>query len=82
VVKTTIYLPEQLHHELKRAAKERGTSEAELVRVAVRNELLGAPSGQAERAKRRARLLAALGTVDREVYPPEYLDKLRSGWRG
>jgi metal-responsive CopG/Arc/MetJ family transcriptional regulator len=81
VIKTTIYLPDELHRELKSAAKERGTSEAELIRTAVRHELLGAPAGQAERAERRARLLAAIGTADRTVYPPGYLDQLRSGWR-
>jgi len=81
VVKTTIYLPDELQQELKLAAKERGTSEAELIRTAVRRELLGAPPGQAERAKRRARLLAAMGRVDSSVYPPEYLGELRSGWR-
>jgi metal-responsive CopG/Arc/MetJ family transcriptional regulator len=81
VVKTTIYLPEELHHELKRAAKERGTSEAELIRTAVRHELLGAPAGQAERGERRARLLAATGTLDSSVYPPSYLAELRAQWR-
>jgi hypothetical protein len=82
VVKTTIYLPEDLHRELKHAAKERGTSEAELIRTAVRHELLGAPQGQAERASQRARLLAAMGTLDGSVYPPGYLDELCAGWRG
>ena len=81
VVKTTIYLPDDLHQALKLAAKERGTSEAELIRTAVRHELLGAPPGQAERAQRRARLLAALGTLDSSVYPAGYLDEMRSGWR-
>jgi hypothetical protein len=81
VVKTTIYLPDDLHQSLKLAAKERGTSEAELIRTAVRHELLGAPPGQAERAQRRARLLAALGTLDSSVYPAGYLDELRAGWR-
>ena len=81
VVKTTIYIPDELHQELKLAAKERGTSKAELIRTAVRHELLGAPAGQAERAARRARLLAAMGTVDGSVYPSGYLDELRSGWR-
>jgi len=82
VVKTTIYLPEPLHRELKAAARERGTSEAELIRTAVRHELLGAPPGQAERAKRRARLLAAIGTLDASTYPADYLDELRAEWRG
>jgi metal-responsive CopG/Arc/MetJ family transcriptional regulator len=82
VVKTTIYLPDDLHRQLKYAAKERGTSEAELIRTALRHELLGAPAGQAERAQQRARLLAAMGTLDRSVYPPGYLDELRAGWRG
>lgn len=82
MMKTTIYLPEDLQRELKRAAKERGTSEAELVRTAVRHELLGAPDGQGERARRRARLLAAIGTLDSSIYPPGYLDELRAGWRG
>ena len=81
VVKTTIYLPDDLHQALKLAAKERRTSEAELIRTAVRHELLGAPPGQAERAERRARLLAALGTLDSSVYPAEYLEELRAGWR-
>jgi Ribbon-helix-helix protein, copG family len=82
VVKTTVYLPELLHRELKAAARERGTSEAELIRTAVRHELLGAPPGQAERAQRRRRLLAAMGTVDEGTYPPGYLEQLDAGWRG
>jgi metal-responsive CopG/Arc/MetJ family transcriptional regulator len=81
VVKTTIYLPDELHQELKVAAKERGISEAELIRTAVRHELLGAPPGQAERARRRARLLRAMGKLDSSVYPAGYLDELREGWR-
>lgn len=80
MVKTTIYLPEDLHRDLKLAAEERGTSEAELIRTAVRHELLGAPPGQAERARRRGRLLAAIGKVDDSVYPAYYLDELRAGW--
>ncbi|HZE05169.1 MAG TPA: CopG family transcriptional regulator [Solirubrobacteraceae bacterium] len=81
MVKTTVYLPEALHRELKATARERGTSEAELIRTAVRHELLGAPAGQAERANRRARLLAAMGSLDRQAYPAGYLDELRAGWR-
>jgi metal-responsive CopG/Arc/MetJ family transcriptional regulator len=82
MVKTTIYLPEDLHEEVKRAAKERGTSEAELIRAAVRHELLGMPADQAQRAERRARLLAAMGELDSSVYPAGYLDELRAEWRG
>lgn len=82
MVKTTVYLPVDLHRELRQAAKERGTSEAELIRTAVRHELLGAPVGPAERAQQRARLLAAMGTLDRSVYPSAYLDERRAGWRG
>jgi enoyl-CoA hydratase/carnithine racemase len=73
VVKTTIYLPDELHQELKLAATERGTSGAELIRTAVRHELLGATAGQGERAQRRARPLAALVTLDssiQEITPP------------
>ena len=79
--KTTVYLPEQLHLQLALAAKVRGISEAELVRTAIRHELLGAPPGQAERMQRRARLLAAMGTLDSSVYPSGYLDEVRAGWR-
>jgi len=69
VVKTTVYLPDDLHREVKQAARERGMSEAELIRTAIRHELLGAPPGQAERARRRARLLAAVGTLDSSTFP-------------
>jgi Ribbon-helix-helix protein, copG family len=81
MVKTTIYLPEELHQGIKQAAKKRGTSEAELIRIAVRHELLGAPADQRERAQRRARLLAAMGRLDSAVYPADYLDGLRAEWR-
>lgn len=57
-------------------------SETELIRAAIRHELLGAPAGQAERGQRRARLLAAMGTLDSSVYPSGYLEELRAGWRG
>jgi hypothetical protein len=80
VVKTTIYLPDELHQGIKQAAKERGTSEAELIRTAVRHELLGAPAGQEENAQRRARLLAAMGKLDNAIYPASYLDELRAEW--
>jgi Arc/MetJ-type ribon-helix-helix transcriptional regulator len=81
VVKTTIYLPDELRRGIKQAAKERGTSEAELIRSAVRHELLGAPADQKERARRRARLLAAMGNLDSTAYPAGYLDELRAEWR-
>lgn len=81
MVKTTIYLPEELHLGIKQAAKERGTSEAELIRTAVRHELLGAPADQHERAQRRARLLAAMGKLDSSAYPFGYLDEMRAKWR-
>ena len=81
MVKTTIYLPDELHQGIKQAAKERGTSEAELVRMAVRHELLGAPAGQQKRAQRRARLLAAMGKLDSSAYPAGYLDEIRAEWR-
>lgn len=81
MMKTTVYLPDDLHRELKRAAKVRGTSEAELIRTAIRHELLGAPADQSERAAKRARLLAAVGSLDGTVYPDGYLGEVRSGWR-
>lgn len=80
-MKTTVYLPADLRRELKHAAKERGVSEAELIRGAIRHELLGAPPEQTERARRRARLLAAMGKLDGSVYPVGYLAELRSEWR-
>lgn len=82
MVKTTIYLPDQLRREIKQAAKERGTSEAELIRTAVRHELLGAPAAQRERAQRRRRMLAAMGRLDSSAYPSGYLDEMRDQWSG
>ncbi|HXD54887.1 MAG TPA: CopG family transcriptional regulator [Solirubrobacteraceae bacterium] len=81
MVKTTVYLPEELHRGIKQAARERGTSEAEWIRTALRHELLGAPADQEERARRRARLLEAMGKLDSSVYPPGYLGELRAEWR-
>lgn len=40
MVKTTVYLPEELKETLEKAAAERGLSEAELIRQAIR-ELVG-----------------------------------------
>lgn len=76
--KTTIYLPEYLHNRVKRAAKDRGTSEAGLIRTVVRHELLGAPADQQERAQRCTRLLAAVGKLDGSIYPARYLGELRA----
>jgi Ribbon-helix-helix protein, copG family len=81
VVKTTIYLPDELHQRIKQAAKERGTSEAEVIRTAIHHELPGALVNQQERAYRRARLLAAVGNLDSSVYPAGYLDEIRVDWR-
>ena len=81
MVKTTIYLPDELRQGIKQAAKERGTSEAELIRTAVRHELLGAPADQQERARRRGRLLEAMGKLDSSAYPAGYLGELRGEWR-
>lgn len=80
MVKTTICLPDELHQRIKRAAKERGTSEAELIRTAFRYELFGAPTDR-ERARRRTRLLAAMGKLDSSVYPSGYIAELRAEWR-
>ncbi|HTZ87262.1 MAG TPA: CopG family transcriptional regulator [Solirubrobacteraceae bacterium] len=77
MAKTTIYLPDELHQLIKRAAKERGTSEAELIRTALRHELFGAPTDQ----QRRARLLKTVGKLDSSVYPASYLDQLHAEWR-
>jgi metal-responsive CopG/Arc/MetJ family transcriptional regulator len=81
MVKTTVSLPDELHRELKLAAKERGISEVELICIALRHELSGTPPGRAEREDRRARLLAAVGSLDRKTYPPGYLGGLRAEWR-
>lgn len=81
MVKTTIYLPDELHQAIKLAARERGTSDAELIRTAVRHELLSAPAVRRDRARRRARLLAAMGKLDSSAYPSSYLDTLRAQWR-
>jgi hypothetical protein len=58
-----------------------GTSKAEVIHTAVRHELLGASADQQERARRRARLLAAMGKLDGTVYPVGHLDDLRAEWR-
>jgi predicted transcriptional regulator len=80
MIKTTIYLPNELHRRVRRAARERGTTEAELIRTAIRHELFGARDDRQERASRRARLLAAMGRLDSSVYPAAHLDQLRGEW--
>ena len=77
MVKTTVYLPEDLRRELQLVAKERGMSGAELIRTAIRHELLRETAGQ--RAEKHARLLAAIGSLDRGVFPDGYLDEIRTG---
>jgi Arc/MetJ-type ribon-helix-helix transcriptional regulator len=71
--KTTVYLPDDLKAALERAAAERGTSEAEVVREALRSlmnrverarpriPLTGAGLGEATIAERSEELLSGLG---------------------
>jgi hypothetical protein len=42
VDKTTVYLPDDLKAAVKRAAKQRGVSEAEVIRESIRAEVGGA----------------------------------------
>lgn len=42
MVRTTVYLPEELKSELKRVARSQGRSEAELIREGVRDVVKGA----------------------------------------
>jgi predicted transcriptional regulator len=81
MIKTTIYLPDELYRRVKQAAKERGSSQADVIRAAVRHELLRAPADQQWRARRRARLLAAMGKLDDSVYASGYLDHVRAAPR-
>jgi predicted transcriptional regulator len=58
VVKTTIYLPEELKAAVERAATEEGRSEAAVIRAAIRSAVVG-------RAGRRPRVpLVARGLGD------------------
>lgn len=40
MVKTTVYLPEELREALARAARRRGQSEAQVIRDAIRREVV------------------------------------------
>jgi metal-responsive CopG/Arc/MetJ family transcriptional regulator len=80
--KTTVYLTADLVERLHEVAVERGTSEAELIRIALRNELINRPAAERSWSERRAQLMAAVGTLDAETYAPGYLDDVRAGWRG
>lgn len=81
MLKTTVYLAEEMVGELRRTAKALGTSAAALIRTAIRNEMLGAPAEQTERTGKRARLLRAVGSLDSTAYPDGYLAEIRAGWR-
>lgn len=73
IKKTTLYLPDDLKAALERAAAERGTSEAEVVREALRSlvnrierprprvPLTGAGLGEATIAERSEELLSGFG---------------------
>lgn len=73
IKKTTLYLPDDLKAALERAAAERGTSEAEVVREALRSlvnrierprprvPLTGAGLGEATIGERSEELLSGFG---------------------
>ena len=74
MVKTTVYLPEDLKASLERVAAEKGRSEAELIREAIRSlvggssevrpkiPLVAAPLGDPTAAERVDELLEGFGT--------------------
>lgn len=74
MVKTTVYLPEDLKASLERVAAEKGRSEAELIREAIRSlvgdgapvrpriPLVAAPLGDPTAAERIDELLEGFGT--------------------
>lgn len=53
MVKTTVYLPDDLHQAIKRVAVERGVSEAEVIRDSLRAGVVG------ERPRPRGGLFAS-----------------------
>jgi hypothetical protein len=59
--KTTVYLPAELKTGLRRVAKERGVSEAEVIRDALRRAVSG------ERPRPRPGLFAGTEPVAREI---------------
>lgn len=69
VEKTTIYLPDDLKAAVKRAAQQRGVSEAEVIRASIRSAVGGARprpkgglySGSEKIARRTDELLAGFG---------------------
>lgn len=61
--KTTVYLPIELKTALRRMARERGVSEAEVIRESIRHEVA------AERPSPRPGILAGGAPIAREVDP-------------
>jgi hypothetical protein len=69
VEKTTVYLPDELKAGVKRAAKQRGVSEAEVIRESVRAGVAGVRprprgglfAGSEPTARRADELLAGFG---------------------
>lgn len=61
VEKTTVYLPAELKAAIKRAARERGVSEAEVIREAVRSAV------GSQRPAPRAALYASGAPIAREA---------------
>jgi len=59
--KTTIYLPADLHSAVKRAARQRGISEAEVIRDSIRNAV------GAERPRPNGGLFASGAPIAREA---------------
>lgn len=59
--KTTIYLPPELKAAIKRVARQRGASEAEVIRDAIRDALGG------ERPRPRGGLFASGAPIAREA---------------
>ena len=93
VDKTTVYLPLELKTALRRAALQRGVSEAEVIRESIRQAVLGdarpRPKGGlyrgqgADRSARRTNTCAGSANGDRRhERPPRLLRQPRAGPRG